>query len=62
MIEVNAIIPPDECKFIDELRSADFCIIVKNKISVGVYYHLRLTEEDYTVLRIKYGKKNVWLR
>jgi len=68
MIEANLTVDKSESKYIESLVSAEFQIIRDQTVGSGYpdnrlykYYHLRISEEEYTLLSLKFGD-NIWLR
>jgi len=64
VIQLNILVPYEQRHDIDNLASNTFVIIhtAKNRSAGMRYYIVETTEEEYTVLRLKYGSENVWLR
>lgn len=64
MIQVNVLVPYEKRHDIDNLASDTFEIIhtAKNRNAGMRYYIIETTEEEYAILRLKYGSENVWLR
>lgn len=64
MISINLFIPYEQRGEIDSMESETFVIVhnAKYRATLQRFYIIETTEEQYTFLRLKYGRENVWQR
>jgi hypothetical protein len=64
VIELNVIVPANRSKEIQSLESEKFRIVHTSRELGGVsqYFNIQTTEEEATLLTLKFGKENVWKR
>jgi len=64
VIDINVVVSIDRSNEVYDLESEKFQIIHHSKEygKTLCYFNIRTTEEEATLLTLKFGKENVWKR